>query len=742
MMRAMTPRRVRVQSPDPPLQRTAAAAIGYSDSDLQRRAVRPGVSLAMWAGLEPTPPSTMGQSQLLREAQPMMPPMLNANAMGRDGLGASMTDFRARVAPEYGNPYPEYGNPYQQSAMANSMMEALESTVEANMQPLHEVRALSPAPRARLNAVGLSARDAPSAYNTAGSLMSEAYATGGLLPEAYAAGLQQEALTTPTSSLYATEAYNNTPPGAVYSQEAYASQYSPEVPRAMASNGQQITVALDVDEVLCRYVDGFRKWLQRERPTGPLDTDSVFREAHDPNSPWRLQFALNGGLDNLEAVPGAVPALRKLKQAGVRLEVVTSRPPTMRESTEALLAKIFPPDTFSAYHFVGPGEKGRTCNAIRALALVDDQIPNVVDASACGVVAVLFNFSGTYPWAVCTQDELPAGVMRLETWSATCDYLLSVLRVNVGSSMSMLAGGGAVSPNVSPPPEMRRATVLGERRAVSPGPPLEARRTLTDLRTAPVTSGVGERRALSPGPIESRRTVAELQGEGRTLSHRPVEVLPLGGYASGMDKVRAVSPGPPVDRWTAGEVRAVSPGPPMERRLVLGDRRTISPSPSEVRRRAATIAGPNLISSTGLPTTGVPMMEQVNVIDPVNMLERPVASGQSAVILNPAEHTSSPSRPRTPTRSAVTTLEGQRRNGWADAFQMQQQQQKLQQQQQQPQYWPAQQLPGQAPYPATTVLPGGTAPGHQPGVPMFGISTTWNDHHHERDETQPSCVIS
>lgn len=190
------------------------------------------------------------------------------------------------------------------------------------------------------------------------------------------------------------------------------------------------TIALDVDEVLVRYVDGFRKFLQRERPHGPLDTDSVFHEAHDPHSPWRLQFAMSGGLDNLEAVPGALAALRRLKAAGLRLEVVTSRPPIMRESTEALLGKLFPSDTFSAAHFVGPGEKGRTCNAIRALALVDDQIPNIVDANSCGVIAVLFNFSGSYPWAVCNPEDLPAGVMRLETWAATSEYLLSALRIS------------------------------------------------------------------------------------------------------------------------------------------------------------------------------------------------------------------------------------------------------------------------------------------------------------------------
>mmetsp|Transcript_53976 Transcript_53976/g.122037 ORF Transcript_53976/g.122037 Transcript_53976/m.122037 type:complete len:730 (+) Transcript_53976:99-2288(+) len=189
------------------------------------------------------------------------------------------------------------------------------------------------------------------------------------------------------------------------------------------------TVALDVDEVLVCYVDGFRKFLQRECPNGPMDPQSVFLEAHNQNSPLRNQFANSGGLDNLEAVPGAAAALQRLRAAGIRLEVVTSRPPVMRQSTEALLLRLFPPDTFSAAHFVGPGEKGLTCNAIHALALVDDQIPNAIDADACGVISVLFDLHGSYPWSACRPQELPAGVRRIESWSATCDYLLAALNI-------------------------------------------------------------------------------------------------------------------------------------------------------------------------------------------------------------------------------------------------------------------------------------------------------------------------
>jgi hypothetical protein len=207
-----------------------------------------------------------------------------------------------------------------------------------------------------------------------------------------------------------------------------------------ARSPDSMIIALDVDEVLVQYVDGFRKYMQRERPNGPLDTDSIFHEAHNPTSPWRLQFALSGGLDNLDAVPGAAAALQRFRSNGIRLEAVTSRPPIMRQSTEALLGKLFPPDTFAAYHFVGPGGKGSTCVAIGARALVDDQYPNCVDVCGCGVTSVLFDYCGSYPWSQ-NLPEMPANCKKCETWQETSTFLLGLFGIRAGGhSMEAIPG--------------------------------------------------------------------------------------------------------------------------------------------------------------------------------------------------------------------------------------------------------------------------------------------------------------
>uniref|UniRef100_A0A7S4V8E4 Uncharacterized protein n=2 Tax=Alexandrium monilatum TaxID=311494 RepID=A0A7S4V8E4_9DINO len=424
----------RPTSPDRQNRPTPSSGLGEPGGELLGR--RPRVSLATWAGLETTPTASgamAGVAQpLLDSVGPLLPPRLNAMAPPREG---TWSQGKTSVGPGSATMEMYLQAMEQANLLVNGHPQAGASSsvpgADAWAQQLHEANAITPTP-ARTSLLASSQL-------------------------ASCSGAQS--LTSPRELM-------------------------PVAPPRPLLPPPTPTIALDVDEVLCRYINSFRKWLQQERPHGPLDNESVFREAHDPNSPWRLQFAMCGGLDNLEAVPGAAPALRRLRAAGLRLEVVTSRPPIMRESTEALLSKLYPPDTFSAAHFVGPGEKGRTCNAIRAVALVDDQIPNVVDASACGVIAVLFNFSGSYPWAACSPEDLPAGVLCLETWAATSDYLLAALQQS--GKVGAPPGG-----DFHHSARGYRRSLPGDRRAFSPGPP-EARRQFA-----------GELRPRSPGPFET-----------------------------------------------------------------------------------------------------------------------------------------------------------------------------------------------------------------------------------------------
>lgn len=204
-----------------------------------------------------------------------------------------------------------------------------------------------------------------------------------------------------------------------------------QVQRCGACHAQPV-VAVDIDEVICRYVDGFRRFLERiGHGLGSWDAQpaALFKEAHDPRSALRAAFARSGGLDLLDEVQGAVAGLTRLRAAGVRLEAVTTRPGAMRATTERLLRRLLPADTFAAVHHVQPGQKGRVCSQLGAQVLIDDQIPNAKDAATSGVSAILFDYQGEYWWTH-TGGELPTGVTRFQSWNAVVDRVFEIVAPN------------------------------------------------------------------------------------------------------------------------------------------------------------------------------------------------------------------------------------------------------------------------------------------------------------------------
>jgi len=211
------------------------------------------------------------------------------------------------------------------------------------------------------------------------------------------------------------------PPSLSWMEPQSSSQMGPGSPVAL--------VAIDVDEVLCDYVGGFRKFLEAEYSNSSLTIEQVFQEGLDLHSERQLQFMRTGGLNELLPVVGALKGVQKLRSAGVRLAAVTSRPLFMKESTTSFLVRLFPPETFDEIHFVKPGEKGYVARLMGALVLVDDEISNARDAVDNGVVATLFDLNGGYPWAKGGRDGVPLGITVVDSWSAACDFLLVMLKV-------------------------------------------------------------------------------------------------------------------------------------------------------------------------------------------------------------------------------------------------------------------------------------------------------------------------
>lgn len=191
------------------------------------------------------------------------------------------------------------------------------------------------------------------------------------------------------------------------------------------SDSERMVVAVDVDDTLLQTVNVFKDWVDSENE-GPVFDDWLdYRHALATNldSPWRTAALESGVLDDLPPFPGAAKGLRALRNAGFRLEVVTSRPESMRDFTKASLDKHFP-NMFDDVHLTGsPGPvlKGAVCKHNSACVLVDDSMHQLQDAVQYGVGGVLFDFQGTSG----SVQKPPFGVIRLESWEDVSKWIIT-----------------------------------------------------------------------------------------------------------------------------------------------------------------------------------------------------------------------------------------------------------------------------------------------------------------------------
>jgi len=190
---------------------------------------------------------------------------------------------------------------------------------------------------------------------------------------------------------------------------------------------QRFVVAVDIDEVLCKYCEGFVRW--QFGPQAVQDAGYCFRLTYaPPQAAAREQFLSTRQFEELELVPGALEALTTLRRLGCfELQAVTARPPSCRVPTERFLARRFP-GLVSGLHFAEVSQKGGTCRALGASILIDDQLGNALDASRSGVPAVLLDVDGTYTWnsVPAYAGVMPPGVVRRVSWPQVLECILAI----------------------------------------------------------------------------------------------------------------------------------------------------------------------------------------------------------------------------------------------------------------------------------------------------------------------------
>ncbi len=184
------------------------------------------------------------------------------------------------------------------------------------------------------------------------------------------------------------------------------------------------TIAVDFDDVLMDFNAGFLtshnnlyktvltyenlidydNW---ERVYG-CDKETMLKRAKDfYHSPEHMLVS---------PVQGAIEAIAKLSKK-YSLQIVTSRPDSVRERTLAWLDIHFP-QLFHEFHFTNiyageagtkPKSKSEVCQEIGALVLIDDALRHATEVAMAGIPVLLPD----RPW---NRDRTPIGVTRVKTW--------------------------------------------------------------------------------------------------------------------------------------------------------------------------------------------------------------------------------------------------------------------------------------------------------------------------------------
>lgn len=165
-------------------------------------------------------------------------------------------------------------------------------------------------------------------------------------------------------------------------------------------------LALDLDDILARLtpilVEHFGRHFDSPRELDDLHTPDlweVWGTTREEAVRVVHAFAETGEVERLEPVEGAVQHVRQISELN-RLSVVTARPSSWQERTEAWLDQHFG-NVFDGVYLTnqlevsGPRRtKSDVIRSIGAEALLDDSAQNIVDCLQNGIPAVLFR----HPW--------------------------------------------------------------------------------------------------------------------------------------------------------------------------------------------------------------------------------------------------------------------------------------------------------------------------------------------------------
>jgi len=223
----------------------------------------------------------------------------------------------------------------------------------------------------------------------------------------------------------------------------------------------EVIVAVDIDEVLGQFLAALVSFHNDTYSSTLRVSDFssyIFRHCwggDEESSTAKVQAFLGSRyfLDGIPVVPGARDGLERLRAAGFRLVVVTSRQLQIEAATVEWLKQEFGDGLFDQILFGNHwGVDGRTkrskremCESLGAHYLIDDSIDYAQEVTAHdnGVRVLLFDWENNYGWNKTSEGtcSLSHRIRRVLSWDEICEVLLHDPEFGVGCSRDSSHGG-------------------------------------------------------------------------------------------------------------------------------------------------------------------------------------------------------------------------------------------------------------------------------------------------------------
>lgn len=202
--------------------------------------------------------------------------------------------------------------------------------------------------------------------------------------------------------------------------------------RDVHDDQKHLTIAVDVDEVLGRFVHSLNAFCQEtyscQYHVGDYfvyDFARVWQCSQDESNHRVHEFFNSAHFrDGIEVIPGSYESLARLKQSidNIKLNVVTSRQHVIQDHTMEWLKNHFP-ETFDAVyfgnHFALEGvskKKSEICAEIGASVLIDDNPVYAMECAHAGIKVLLYDWNEEYPWSKTKDGPVHENIVRVTSW--------------------------------------------------------------------------------------------------------------------------------------------------------------------------------------------------------------------------------------------------------------------------------------------------------------------------------------